>query len=135
MKPYEWIQSLYILLFGLLLSRRGFKWNWFLPLAGLFLVLTLLTVPEIGNLLHLGPVVSAPNDRLQLMAAPMMIIFYPLHAYVTVVVTRHLPKNMHLVESKIVKAAVYMGAAVVAGVIWVVFMGVIMMPFVLLQMK
>jgi hypothetical protein len=135
MKPYEWIQSVYILLFGLLLSRRGFKWNWFLPLAGIFLVATLLTVPEIGNLLMLRSVVSGSSDRVQLMAAPMMIIFYPLHAYVTVAVTRRLPKNLSLVESKIVKTAVYMGAAVAAGIIWVLFLGVIMMPFILLQMK
>ena len=131
MKPYEWIQSVYILLFGFLLSRQGFKWNWFLPLAGIFLVLTLLTVPEIGNFLLLRSVMSEPGDRLQLMAAPMMIIFYPLHAFVTVAVTRRLPKNMSLVESKIVKTAVYMGAAVAAGIIWTVLMAVIMMPFIL----
>jgi hypothetical protein len=58
-----------------------------------------------------------------------------LPAYVTVAVTRCLPKNLSLVESKSVKTAVYMGVAVAAGIIWVVFLGVMMMPFILLQMK
>jgi len=135
MKPYELIQSVYILIFGLLLGRQGFQWKWFLPLAGVFLVSTLLTVPEIGSRLLLRPIVSDPGDRLQLMAAPMLIIFYPLHAFVTVAVTRRLPQKMSFAESKIVYMAVYFGAAVAAGFIWVVLMAVIMMPFLLLNMK
>jgi len=131
MKPYEYIQSVYILVFGLLLSRQGFKWNWFLPLAGIFLASTLLTVPEIGSRLLLRPMVSEPGDRLQLMAAPMLIIFYPLHAFVTVAVARRLPQNMSRAESKVVKAAAYIGAAVAAGVLWTLLMAVIMIPFVL----
>ena len=130
MKPYELIQAVYIVVFGILLGRRGFRWNWFLPLGGIFFASTLLTVPEIGSRLLLRPIVSEPGDRLQLMAAPMLVIFYPLHAFITVAVTRRLPQKMSVVESKIVWAAVYMGAAVAAGILWTVLMTAIMLPFV-----
>ncbi len=127
---YGYIQALYILAFGLFLSRQGFNWKWFLPLAGAFMAATLLTVSEFGGGLLPGSLVSPPGDRRQLAAAPMMLIFYPIHAFVTVKVMSHLPPNLTGLQRTIVAVVVYLGAALSSGFIWTVLMMGIFMIFV-----
>ncbi len=129
MGAYGFIQTLYIVAFGLFLGKQGFRWRWFLPLAGVFLAATLLTVPGFGKGLLPAALLAAAGDRRQFMAAPMMLIFYPLHAFVTVFVMSRLRDDPKGLERVALRVAVYMGAALLSGFIWTILMMGMMMIF------
>ena len=125
-----YIQAVYLLLFSLIIDRYGFNWRWFVPLAGAFLVAALLPIPEVGGWLLPAALLNAPGDRHQIIAAPMLIIFYPLHAFVSVQVMRRLPPNTNWLERLIVRGVAYMATAFVAGFIcMLLLMGIFMAYF------
>lgn len=115
---YGLIQLIYVTVFAILFEKMGFRWKWFLPLAGAFIAATLL----ISGKALLGFTASTgPEDRMPLLSTPMYIIFCPIHAFITVHVMKAIPKNSPRFEQVFVKVLIYWGAAMAAGAVLTVF--------------
>ena len=119
---YSIVQTLYIMAFAFLFERMGFRFKWFLPLACVFVVASLLTVPEIGQGILPELMISGAEDHSQILATLMSLVFYPLHAFITVHFMKFHPQNTSRCEQWVIKGAIYMGAAMMAGFLLAVFM-------------
>jgi hypothetical protein len=119
---YGLVQVIYIAIFATLFEKRGFRWEWFLPLAGAFAAATLLTsfLAEGG----LPPVLASggAEGRLQILAVPMYILFIPIHALITVGVMKALPADTPLFDRLFARVVVYLAAAMAAGFVFSLLM-------------
>jgi hypothetical protein len=119
---YGFIQTLYIVAFAFLFEKKGFRLQWFVPLALGFVVIALLTAPEIGKGLLPDSMLAGASDPPPLIVALMYLIFLPIHAFITVKLLKFQSQSLSWLERLIVKGAIYMFAAMIAGFVFMVIM-------------
>jgi hypothetical protein len=119
---YGLMQTFYIAAFAFLFEKKGFRLQWFLPLALVFVVIALLTSPGIGKGMLPDAMMPGASDPPPLIVAIMYLIFCPIHAFITVKLMKFLGGSMSRLERLIAKGAIYMFAAMIAGFVFMVFM-------------
>ena len=125
------IKILYIIAFAFLFEKTGFKWKWFLQLASAFIIATLLAALATGKGFSLAA--EDAEHRMQLAAAPMYLIFCPIHAFITVSIMHALPRNAPRYQKLFVKIMIYQAAAIAAGAVLVLVAMIIMLVYSLLK--
>jgi hypothetical protein len=132
---YGFIQIMYLVIFAALFEKKGFRWNWFLPLAAAFAGATLLTALMAGR--GLPPLLASGGveDRVYLLAVPMYILFIPIHAFITVGVMKHLPANAPVFDRLFARVLVYIAAAMAAGFVFSMLAMAGMVLFQLIMLK
>lgn len=132
---YGFIQIIYIAVFAALFEKRGFRWQWFLPLAAGFAAATLLTAFLAGRAMPSALAPGEAESRIQLLAVPMYILFIPIHALITVGVMKALPANTPVFERLFVRVLIYMAAAMAAGFVFSMLAMAGMVLFQLIMLK
>ena len=125
------IQALYIIAFAFLFEKAGFKWKWFLQLVSVFLTATLLAALATGKGFSLAA--GEAENRLRLAAAPLYVLFCPIHAFITVSVMNALPRDTPRFQKLFVKVMIYQAAAMAAAAVLVLVVMAAMTVYYLLK--
>ena len=119
---YGFIEFIYVAAFVALFEKKGFRWQWFLPLAAAFIVATVSRGFMSGGNLPFSMVSGGAEDRLQVLSSFMYILFLPIHAFITVRVMKALPGHSPLFDRLLARLLAYIAAAMAAGFIFSVLM-------------
>jgi len=130
---YSFILPAYIAAFAILFEKMGFRWKWFLPLALAFIVATLLASLVSGISPQASDGSTGMEDRFQLLATPLYILFCPIHAFITVRVMKAIPKDSPRFDQLFVKVLIYAAAAWAASFVFVILTGLCFSAYYLIK--